>query len=70
MLFLTLKKVIGTQFWEIRLLGKDSIRILYVIPIKDKFLVLHGFKKKTQKTPAKELNIALIRYKDWMSKNH
>ena len=44
-----IKKLTGTPLWEIRLLGKDNIRILYVLPDKDVILVLHGFTKKTQK---------------------
>lgn len=30
-----LKKLTGTPLWEIRILGKDSIRILYVTPTKE-----------------------------------
>ncbi|OGK18878.1 hypothetical protein A3D80_00970 [Candidatus Roizmanbacteria bacterium RIFCSPHIGHO2_02_FULL_40_13b] len=64
-----IKKVIGTDLWEIRILGKDSLRILYIIPTKTTILVLHGFKKKTQKTPPKEISIALSRYREWIMKN-
>ena len=64
-----LKKLPGTPLWEIRILGKDSIRILYVIPGTNSILILHGFVKKTQKTPGKELNIALTRLQDWQN-NH
>lgn len=60
-----IKKIIGTPLWEIRILGKDNIRILYVAPDINSILVLHGFNKKTQKTPVKELNIALKRFDDW-----
>jgi phage-related protein len=64
-----IKKLIGTPFWEIRILGKDNIRIFYVAPDINSILVLHGFIKKTQKTPSKEIQIALNRYLDWKS-NH
>lgn len=60
------KKLTGTPFWEIRILGKDSIRILYLIPKKETVLVLHGFIKKTQKTSPAEFKIALKRYEDWL----
>lgn len=53
-----IKKLTGTDFWEYRILGSDSIRIFYVAMTGRMFLVLHGFKKKKQKTPVKEIKIA------------
>jgi phage-related protein len=64
-----IKKLSGTYLWEIRILGKDNIRILYVIPQKDIVLLLHGFIKKTQKTNPKEINIAIKRYRQWFLTN-
>jgi len=61
-----LRKLTGTPLWEIRILGQDNIRILYVLAHKDSILALHGFVKKSQKTPEKEINTALGRYKDWL----
>ena len=58
-----IKKLSGLPFWEIRILGKDSARILYVSKIKDEIILLHAFKKKTNKTPVKEINIAIKRWK-------
>jgi phage-related protein len=58
-----IKKLSGFPLWEIRILGKSSSRILYVQKIKDKIVLLHAFKKKTNKTPQKEINIALSRFK-------
>ncbi|HWS49047.1 MAG TPA: type II toxin-antitoxin system RelE/ParE family toxin [Candidatus Methanoperedens sp.] len=57
-----LKKIFNTPFWEIRILGKDNIRILYVSVILDEIILIHGFIKKTQKTPTKEIKIAMKRY--------
>ena len=59
------KKLTGTSLWEIRILGKDNIRVLYVIPTSNFVLVLHGFIKKSQKTPIKELQTALARHEQW-----
>lgn len=59
------KKLSGVPLWEIRVLGRDSIRVLYVVPIEQTVLLLHGFRKKTRKTPEKEIIIALRRYQDW-----
>lgn len=62
------KKLTGTPLWEIRILGEDNIRIIYIVPRRNTVLVLHGFIKKTQKTPTRELALALKRYKDWSIK--
>lgn len=59
------KKLAGTPLWEIRILGRDNIRVLYAIPINKIVLILHGFLKKSQRTPEKELQTALIRYEHW-----
>ena len=59
------KKLTGTPLWEIRILGKDNLRVLYAVPLQNTVLLLHGFIKKNQKTPAKELQTALVRYDQW-----
>lgn len=64
-----IKKLSGTPFWEIRILGKDSIRVIYVVPAKFQVLVLHGFKKKTQRTPIKELATTSRRYQEYTLRN-
>lgn len=62
------KKVVGTDLWELRILGGDSIRIFYIATSVKVFLLLHGFFKKSQKAPKKELKIALARLKEYKSK--
>lgn len=59
-----IKKLSGTPLWEIRILGEDSIRILYITQQDKKVLLLHAFVKKTDKTPKKEINTALTRLKE------
>ncbi|MDO8573860.1 MAG: type II toxin-antitoxin system RelE/ParE family toxin [Candidatus Daviesbacteria bacterium] len=61
-----IKKLTGTNLWEYRILGADSIRILYVSMTGRTFLILHGFKKKKQKTPAKEIKIAEDRLQEYL----
>jgi len=61
-----IKKLTGTNLWEYRILGSDSIRILYVSMTGRTFLILHGFKKKKQKTPAKEIKIAQERLQEYL----
>lgn len=60
------KKLTGTDLWEYRILGSDSIRIFYVSMTGKVFLILHGFKKKKQKTPTKEIRIAQERLQEYM----
>lgn len=62
------RKLTGTSLWEIRILGADSIRIFYVTITGKVFLLLHGFKKKTQKTPNKEVVIAKKRLNEYQSR--
>ncbi|KKQ53063.1 MAG: Phage-related protein [Candidatus Woesebacteria bacterium GW2011_GWA1_39_21b] len=42
---------------ELRIRGKGEIRIFYTFS-KNNIYLLHAFKKKTQKTPKKEIGIA------------
>lgn len=62
-----LRKLSGTPFWEVRILGQDNARVIYVVPAKSKILLLHGLIKKKQKTPLKELEIANQRYRLYLS---
>ncbi len=62
------KKLIGTSLWELRILGEDSIRILYIADKESTFFLLHGFKKKKPKTPRKEINIALKRLAEYSTR--
>jgi len=59
-----IKKVTGTHLWELRILGRDNIRIFCGQLQNGEVKVLHIIRKKTQKTPAGELNIAIRRYQE------
>ena len=51
--------------WEMRMKGKDGIaRAAYVTATGRRVVVVHVFPKKTQKTPRKEIEIALRRAKE------
>lgn len=63
-------KIRGTELWELRILGKDNIRIFYVTKVGKSFLLLHGFIKKKQKTDTREIKIALERLKDYYLRSH
>ncbi len=55
---------IGQGVREIRIHTKNQYRIIYVARFKDAIHVLHAFQKKTQKTQAKDIEIARKRYKE------
>jgi len=53
------------KLWEIKIKAPSGgFRLLYVTIEKDLLFILHGFKKKTQKTPPKDLKLALKRLKE------
>lgn len=63
-----IRKITKTPFWELRILGKDNIRIICT-PLSGKEVkVLHIFRKKKQKTPTKEISIALKRHQELLDK--
>ena len=53
-------KKIDKKLYELRIRGKEEIRIIYGFVRKDIYL-LHAFKKKSNKIPRKEIKIALDR---------
>lgn len=57
------KKMTGTdELWELRIkLGSNNHRVFYFHFINNKFVLLHAFRKKSQKTSKKEINLALKR---------
>lgn len=51
--------------WEMRMKGKDGIaRAAYVTATGRRVVVVHVFPKKTQKTPRREIELALRRAKE------
>ena len=53
------------RLWEMRMKGRDGIsRAIYVTAMGRRVVVVRVFVKKTQKTPRRELDIALERAKE------
>lgn len=53
------------SLWEIRMKGRDGIsRALYVVAKPKRVVVVRVFAKKTQKTPRREIKLALKRAKE------
>ena len=53
-------KQISRNLFELRVRGKQEIRIFYCF-YQNQAIILHFFIKKSQKTPRKEIKIALSR---------
>lgn len=54
-------KKINDNIYELRIRGREEIRIFYTFD-KKQIYFLHLFQKKSQKTPPKEIKIAVDRY--------
>ena len=58
-------KHVRGPLWEMRLVGKDGIsRALYVTAAGRRVIVVRVFVKKTQKTPGREIELALKRARE------
>lgn len=54
-------KKLAQNLYELRIRGKQEVRIIYGF-VDRKIYLLHGFKKKTQQTPVKEIETAKKRF--------
>ena len=55
---------------ELRVADKiGAVRVLYFGFIEGRFILLHGFIKKTEKTPVREIDIAEKRMKGFLERN-
>ena len=58
-------KHLAGGLWEIRLTGRDGIaRALYITATERRVVIVRVFVKKTQKTPRREVELALARAKE------
>ncbi len=64
------KKSINTaDIWEVRIqVGNNIIRLLGFKDGNNIIVLNHGFYKKTQKTPKKDIQLAQVRKKDYLTK--
>lgn len=56
-------KKLQDNLYELRVSGKVAIRIFYT-HINNEYYLLHALKKKSQKTPSKDIKIALDRQRE------
>ena len=60
-------KHLQDKLWELRVpVGRNAYRVIYMAYTGRRFILLHAFLKKTQKTPKKELEIAERRLTDFL----
>lgn len=63
-------RAMGAGLFELRLKSKEGIsRVFFCTVVEQKIIMLHQFIKKTDKTPAKDLQIARSRMKEWKNVN-
>jgi len=63
-------RALGDELFEIRARGKEGIaRIFYGTVWRSKIIILHGFVKKTDKTPRRELATARRRLREVQDEN-
>jgi phage-related protein len=56
------KMVSQKDLWELRVkISTNNYRVFYFHYLNDSFVLLHGFQKKSQKTPKREIQTALTR---------
>ena len=65
-----IKEAAQKNLWELRIkFGGDASRIFYFMPAGNSFILLHGFIKKTQKTPKNEIETALRYMSDFLARH-
>lgn len=58
-----------SKLWELGVEGRSRIyRLIYAFDSGRRVVVLHGFEKKTQKTPRREIEIAFRRMDDFQAR--
>lgn len=63
-------KPLEDKLYEVRAeVNRNAIRVIYFLYTDRRFIMLHGFHKKTQKTPKKELEKAKKYLEDFLEQN-
>lgn len=65
-----LKKLVNTDdIWEVRVkIGSNTFRLLGFFDNDNLVIITNGFAKKTQKTPAQEIELAEQRKQDYLNR--
>ena len=62
-------RAMGGGLIELRVRGKQEVRVFYAFAVGKRIYLLHGFIKKTQTTPKKELDTARQRQAEIKERN-
>jgi phage-related protein len=63
-------KPLEDKLYEVRAeVNRNAMRVIYFLYTERRFILLHGFHKKTQKTPRKELEKAKKYLEDFLEQN-
>jgi phage-related protein len=55
------------KVWELRVRTRgEAYRLLYFFHTEQQIVFVHAFVKKSQKTPSKEMNLAMRRWNDFL----
>ena len=60
-------EIVGAGVKEIRVHAETGYRVLYVAKFAEAVYVLHGFEKKTQRTPKADIDLASKRYRQLLT---
>ena len=64
------KKLVDTELWECRIRWESNIYRLFCFFDRDnKVVITHGFAKKTQKTPRREIDRAMEYRREYFSRS-
>ena len=65
------KHIVGTSLKELRIQASPNIyRILYFAYVNKTIVLLHGFTKKTEQIPRREIETAINRMNDYIRRNN
>ena len=64
-----LSKALGDGLFELRHVGKLNTRILWFFMKGRRIIAVHGIRNKGQAIPARDLNIARDRMRDWQERS-
>lgn len=59
------RRIQGSRLWELRVRGRNHHRVFYVAAQDRRFVLLHAFAKKSQRTPQREIRTAERRLADY-----
>jgi phage-related protein len=55
--------IIGMGVYELRIKADKQYRAFYITKFEEGIYILHAFIKKTQKTPKKDIDLGIMRFK-------